>query len=112
MKEKSRSTRVKAPDIVTLKISTGEQSQNDAGTLNHSRRAPAEDQWKSKDFMKCKKDVKVATFNARTLKSPTKIGELVALSNLYNISVIAIQEHRMVHDDVDVKFQNLDGGWK
>ena len=83
---------------------------------NLSRRASAEDQWntKSTQFMKCKKDVNIATFNARTLNSASKTGELVDQASLHNIhvAVTALQEHRMVHDDMEVKFQNLTKGWQ
>ena len=74
---KPYSTRVKAD----LRKSTGANTQNDAETLNLSRRA----------------------FNVRTLNSASKMGELIALATLHNIAVTALQEHRKVQEDIEVK---------
>ena len=112
--KKLYSTRVKAPDNSDLKKSTGvTDTQNDAATLNLSRRATTDKQWRTKStLMKCKKEVCMSTFNVRTLKAPSKTGELVALASLYSISIIALQEHRMYHEDVEVQYQNLADGWQ
>ena len=32
--------------------------------------------------------------------------------HLYTTSIIALQEHRKVHDDIAVQFKNLDNGWQ
>lgn len=40
------------------------------------------------------------------------MGELIALASLYNISIVALQEHRKCHEDDELQFQNLADGWQ
>ena len=46
------------------------------------------------------------------MNSASKSGELIALASLHNISIVALQEHRQVHDDMEVQFKNLSDGWQ
>ena len=84
MMKKQYSTRVKVPDYFDLKVSTGvRDTQHDAATLNLPRMVAPDYQWKTESpFLKCKKEVQIATFNVRTLRSISKTGELVAQASL------------------------------
>ena len=67
----------------------------------------------SKDnrILKCRKTTLFSTFNCRTLNSSGKIGELTALAQEQNIDIICIQEHRIYHDDINIKFHDMKKGW-
>ena len=62
-------------------------------------------------LLKCKQTVQFATFNTRTLKGEMKLGELTALSAKYEIDVTCIQEHRIYHEDIDIKYEKMGKGW-
>ena len=64
-------------------------------------------------LLKCKRNVNIATFNTRTLnKSTVKLGELTALSEKHSIDVTCVQEHRIYHDDINIKHEEMGKGWK
>ena len=73
----------------------------------------APDQNISKDcrIFNRKKTTLVSTFNCRTLNSIGRTGELTALAQEQNIDVICIQEHRIDHDDIELKFHDMKKGW-
>ena len=62
-------------------------------------------------LLKCRKTTLVSTFNCRTLNPSERAGELTALAQEQNIDVICIQEHRIYHDDIDLKFHDMKKGW-
>ena len=61
-------------------------------------------------FHQCKQTVNFSTFNTRTLNSKSKLGEITALSEKYAIDVTYIQEHRMYHDDINIKHHDMGKG--
>ena len=64
-------------------------------------------------FLKCKKNVNIATMNSRTLRKPHKQVELCAMAKKYNINAIGIQEHRIVHsDNSQLEYENLADGYQ
>lgn len=67
----------------------------------------------SKDcrILKCRKAMLISTFNCRTLNTSGKIGELIALAQVKHIDIMCIQEHRIYHEDVDIKFHDMKKGW-
>ncbi|XP_068723385.1 uncharacterized protein [Montipora capricornis] len=69
----------------------------------------------SKDcrILKCRKTTLVSTFNCRTLtrSSIGRTGELTVLDQEQNIDVICSQEHRIYHDDIELKFHDMKKGW-
>ena len=68
----------------------------------------------SKDcrLFKCRKTTLVSTFNCRTLMSSIgRTGELTALAQKQNIDAICIQEHRIYHDDIELKNHDMKKGW-
>lgn len=62
-------------------------------------------------FIKSKRLVHLSTFNVRTLNSPSKIGELIHLSQKFMIEVTCLQEHRIYHPDEAVKYHNYGSNW-
>ena len=60
---------------------------------------------------KCTKTTLLSTFNCPTLCSIGRTGELTALAQEQNIDVICIQEHRIFHDDIKLKFHDMKKGW-
>ena len=46
--------------------------------------------------MKAKRDIRIATFNVRTIKSESKISELIASEIATNNDIIYLQEHRLM----------------
>ena len=63
-------------------------------------------------LLKCRQISKIATFNVRTLKHTMKLSELTYLVEKYEIDVICVQEHRIYHDDINIKYQEVSKGWK
>ena len=101
MKEANNSTRVQAPDSRSSGKSTQITSLNyDASALNLSRRAAVDTgpTGRPNKFLKCKNKVIVSTFNVRTLNQPHCVGELTTSALKFNIDVLCIQEHRLIHD--------------
>ena len=76
---------------------------------------------KDRNLLKCKKNLKVATLNVRTLEVKNteledinqnfKLGELAAEAELSEIDILCIQEHRILHEDTDFKYHNVGKGW-
>ena len=76
---------------------------------------------KNRKLLKCKKLLKIATFNVRTLNVENseleelgqnfKIGELAAEAELSGIDILCIQEHRILHKDVNFKYHTAGKGW-
>ena len=48
-------------------------------------------------MLKSKRPICISTFNVQTLNRTTKLNELVYNAKKFNISIIAIQEHRKSH---------------
>ena len=61
-------------------------------------------------ILRPKKTLNVATLKVRTLASNSKLHELIADAELHNIDILCIQEHRDLHDDIDIKFNDI-GKW-
>ncbi len=76
---------------------------------------------KDRNLLKCKKNMKIATLNVRTLEVKNteledisqnfKLGELAAEAELSEIDILCIQEHRILHEDADFKYHNVGKGW-
>jgi len=75
------------------KYATGRKPNNPSGIVN------------------CRSTVRVSTLNTRTINSIEKVNELVANADHHNICVICIQEHRILHEDIDIKYDDLGKGW-
>ena len=61
--------------------------------------------------MKAMRDIRIATFNVRTIKKESKIAELIASVIATNYDIICLQEHRLIHEWVDTMERSL-GDWR
>ena len=58
------------------------------------------------------KSLNIATYNVRTLNGSGKQHQLTAGCNKFDIKILAIQEHRQIFEDQEVKYEwNDDGTW-
>ena len=62
-------------------------------------------------LLKCRQITNIVTFNTRTLRDIIKPNELAYLAEKYEIDVMCIQEHRIYHDDVNIKYHDIGKGW-
>lgn len=104
----TQSTRVEAPDLLSPQETQRSRPTHDAPAPNLARRADADtgshQGGNNTCFAKCKQPFNVSSFNARTLRHPHCIGELNEAAEKYNIDIVCIQEHRMLHDiEIDYK---------
>ena len=53
----------------------------------------------------------LSTFNVQTLNSLSKMGEITALAEEQSIDIICIQEHRIFHEDINIRHENMGKGW-
>ena len=61
-------------------------------------------------FLKSSKNIHISTFNIKTFKSDCQSSELVASAIEHDIDIICIQEHRLYHKDIDIKYNILNYG--
>ena len=50
-------------------------------------------------MLKNKRAIYISTFSVQTLNRPVKLNELVYNAQKFNISIIAIQEHRLIPEE-------------
>ena len=62
-------------------------------------------------LLKCKRHIFIATLNVRTLSNKAQIGELVASAVKHNTDIICLQEHRIVHEDILLKYHDVGKNW-
>ena len=61
-------------------------------------------------LLKCKRTIRIATFNVRTLNRIGQLPELTASDIDHKIDIICIQEHRYTHSE-DIKYHDSGNGW-
>lgn len=81
---------------------------NDGTTPNPSGRVVLDTEGTRPKLLSCRNRVFISTFNTRTLNPSSRLNELVQNAKTHKIDIIAIQEHRIFHDDVDLKYQKID----
>ena len=64
-----------------------------------------------RNLLKCKRSIKMSTFNVRTMQPISQISELIATAEKNQIDVISVQEHRFYHDDLVLKYHEFEKGW-
>ena len=64
-----------------------------------------------KRLLTSKKSINLSTYNVRTLQLAHQIPELIATAITFHIDVINVQEHRLFHDDVILKYHDFGKGW-
>ena len=62
-------------------------------------------------LLKCKQICRISSFNVRTLQSQKQASELTASAFQHGIDVICVQEHRLNHEDLNLKFHEMGNGW-
>ena len=60
-------------------------------------------------LLKAKKNLIISTYNARTLRKKQNMDELIINFKKQGISVLGIQEHRKVHEDEPISYQEHQG---
>lgn len=60
---------------------------------------------------RCKKILRISTLNTRTLNGVSKLNEMVAHAEKQKLSIVCIQEHRLYHSDIDLKYEEVGKGW-
>ena len=65
---------------------------------------------KGNTLLKCRKTTLISTLNYRTLNISGKV-EALALGQEQHIDILCIQEHRIYHKDVEIKFHDMKKGW-
>ena len=58
-------------------------------------------------LLKCREIVNIATMNVRTIREGWKVEELAEKCILHNIQILGIQEHRIVHEDQEIRYSKL-----
>jgi len=82
---------------------------NDGASPNSSEWFASDKDGRRLKFLSCKNRVFISTFNTRTLNPSARLNELVLSAMNQQIDIIAIQEHRIFHPDVDLKFDKIEG---
>ena len=60
-------------------------------------------------LLKCRKTVKISSMNVRTIREGWRAQELAENCLLQNIQILGIQEHRIVHEDQEIRYSKLQG---
>jgi exonuclease III len=83
--------------------STGPFRHNDTVSLNPSGQESVDNSTtgKVKNFLRCKKEINIASLNTRTLRGTKEQLELSENMKKMNIQIMGIQEHRIVHPDTN-----------
>ena len=111
----TKSTRVKAP----TKLSPSSESLpltgiHDVVTLKPQGGVDTEERGRAREprLLKCKKKIYISTLNTRTLRSIHLQEEICGLAKLHNQDILGIQEHRIVHQDEEIRYQDLFEGYQ
>ena len=62
-----------------------------------------------KNLINCKNYRQVGTFNARTLRVKKKRDELAYLFKKYNLDILCIVDHKIIHEDQKIRIEALEG---
>ena len=105
------STRVQAPDPrPNVDASSSHTRTNDSVSLNPTGKDKLDSQnsrAKNKQFLKCTKHTNIATMNVRTLRKKQKRIEVIDNMNRQKISILAIIDHKICHEDI-INYEQLD----
>ena len=110
------SSRVQAPAISPHANASRSQARpNDGESPNPNRRDPLESRsvcgkqtkQNNSKFLKCKKCTNISTMNVRTLRQESKRLELINSMSRHSISILAIIDHKICHED-EINYEQLD----
>ena len=97
--------------IVRLADNKGAHVRVQCQALHHEKQATDSLIHQKPKFLKSSKNIHISTFNIRTFKSDCQSSELVASVIEHDIDIICIQEYRLYHKDIDIKYNILNYGW-
>ena len=107
--ENSNNTRVKVPTYLSPEPHTDSYESHDDLSLNpQGRDKPEYGAWERRKLISCKKAIIVSTMNVRTIREQRCREELASNLAEYNIDILGIQEHRIVHDE-PVRYESILG---
>lgn len=111
------STRVQAPTLIQPAVAstTSDNEVNDAVHPNPTGRCTVDSKTNKagkntkidKKLLKCKDKTLIATLNVRTLRKEDKRIELARIFNATNIHILGVVDHKIVHEDEDIKTEQL-----
>ena len=86
--------------VAVEKVTTESNSISNSNSNSNSKSISNSIQ--NNPLMKATRDIVSATFNVRTIKKETKISELIASAIATNHDIIFLQEHRLIHEGVEL----------
>ncbi|XP_072042893.1 uncharacterized protein [Amphiura filiformis] len=103
-------TRVKVPNKTSIPGTDADskKSNDDFSSKPYGRDKSDKSVCNRKNLMNCKKIINISTMNVRTIRENRCREELVSNLIEYNIDILGIQEHRIVHKE-PVKFEDILG---
>ena len=108
MQTRNSSNRVKAPDLTNPKVQVYFNHEKDDGVaLNPVGRVTFDDKSKRIKFLNCKTYKNIGTINVRTLRIEGKKVELVNNFMKYNLSILGIIDHKIVHEDEPTRIEEF-----
>jgi len=109
----TKRTRVKAPTLNPSSESVSATDTNDVSTLKpHGGVCTDRGGTRKENLLKCKQSMFVSTLNVRTLKNIHLQKELCGLAKRHNQDIIGIQEHRIIHQDEEIRHHDLFDGYQ
>ena len=110
MESQTNSTRVKAPANSRCHRSSVSRNQttHDVSALNPTGRVNTDNctSKTSHRLLSCKRAFSISTFNTRTLRKENHLDEIFYSAEEHNLGIVAIQEHRHVHEEEVIKQWN------
>ena len=88
-----------ANDVDASRSGISTERQYDVGSSNQSWRESTDNSTESRALLRCRKQLKIATYNINTMRDDSKAEELSQCAEKYEIDIIGIQEHRIIHQD-------------
>lgn len=103
-------TRVRVPNSTDSREGVDSTESHDGLSPNLNRRDKLDDGIfngkRGKSFLSCKNSVTVSTMNVRTIREQSRREELVSNLATYNVEILGIQEHRILHDE-PVRYETI-----
>ena len=112
METQPRSTRVKAPTIIIHDVNAtfSNSGCNDKILSNLLRRSKFDSKNGAGNtkLMNCKNETNISTLNVRTIRLSHKRHELVNNFTENGIDILGVVDHKIVHDDEPIRFEQFD----
>ena len=103
-------TQPSCPNCITLCAGKKGVCPAEVGALASVFEKSATELKPKQKLLKCKRKIRIATFNVRTLNKIGQIPELTGSEIDHNRDITCIQEHRNTYSD-DIKYLDTDNGW-